>query len=383
MTLYQGAHQGERVILIKLESTKGEDALPTEADAATLETFVGTPNDEPVQRNTVTGEQPGRGDISTKQSMGITLSSFVTMQTIAAADDTDAPECDVRLRASGMTRISEAASNSHTYCMGSSQPESATCYEYINNSQKTKGLLCISVGMLGTATLEAEAGKPFMLNCDWMGKNKDPEDPVQEQGSAYLTPYQLDEEREILLQNATIRLYDIDLDALYGGGTLENPGDDGDVVSVSFDFKRDPTLRSGASASGGVHGGWNQAMQGTATIQVELNDFDSVNLYRAQRAKDTFEVSIQVPQPGSPGNTLTLLFYGKITEIGAPDEVADGISIRTLTMNMLYPANVATNSPQAGEQPFSTATSGANRGLPIIPAAGLPNAIFFMQFATA
>jgi hypothetical protein len=365
------------VILLEIEVTEGTDPTPAAANAQTYQEhrleIVSTAYD----RRAVSPQQLGYLPLDTLAHLRETFTRVVTMRTVASADDTDAPSCDIDLRCAGWTRVSEGASaDVHTYVLGSGQGETCTLYHYRNNDALTDSQRTIGLGGRGQVTLSAEAGQPWMIEGERLytlsGTARAP------QGSAYTTAIAFDGAAPVVLEAASVRLYAITDTALYGGGSLGSLGVDGALHSFRLNTNRRPSPRLRANGANGVAGAQLDPDRATLELVLDVNDYSRINLQTARRLGTPLEVYIQCAQRGASGNTLGLLCYGAVVEINDSD-YADGVGTATVTLALLYPPDVSDNDPAPGISPTQVATTTTNRGLPVIPS-GLVTGLAYLQF---
>jgi hypothetical protein len=367
-----------RVILSKIEVTEGTDPTPAAANARTYEEHSFTDLADASDRKAVSPEQAGYLPFATVLRGVETFTALVTMQTISAADATDAPHVGLDLQTTGWTLVSENSSDTHTYVLGSGQGSTQTIYSIRNNDAKTNSQRTIGLGGRGGGSLMAEAGQPWKVEGERFYQISGA--PRAPQGSAYTTAISLDDEQPIVLESATVRIYDIAAAELYTSGDLASPGGDGDLHSFRLDFNRGQTHKRRARGAYGVLGGQLSPAQPTLNLVLDVNDYTRVNLHTARTNNAALEILIQCAQRGNSANTATLLCYGAITEL-TDEELADGVYTANLTLALLYPPDVSDNSPAPGISPTQVATTGTNRGLPVIPS-GLVTGLAYLQFKT-
>jgi hypothetical protein len=372
------AYSNRRVLLGKVEVAEGTDPTPDATNARTYEALTLTLDADQYARAAVSPQQPGYLPLATAYRATEAATALVTMRAISSANDGDAPHCDLDLRTTGWTRVSENSTDTHTYVLGSGQGETMTLYHIRNNDVASNSQRTICVGGRGGGRLMAAAGEPWKLEVERLYQISGT--PRAPQGSAYTTAINFDAEQPVCLESAQVRIYDIAAAALYAGGSLSAQGSDGQLKSFSLDFARGQTHRRRAQPSYGVAGGQLAPAQPTLELVLDVNDYTRVNLQTARLTNAPLEILIQCAQRGTAANTATLLCYGAVVELN-DEEIADGLYEATVTLALLYPPDVSDNSPAAGISPTQVATTDTNRGLPVIPI-GLVTGLAYLQFKT-
>lgn len=385
MTLYSSNQgNGRRIIRCAAQATPGtaEDLSGGGAKTLYATEFSIDPQREVIERRYISPEQHGIPSIVTGESVAVSFTSDIVLQTITSANSSDLPiNLHEALVGSGWELTSDNTDDTHTYVLTSGQGTELTFRQYMLNVDNTKHRIKQAYNVRGDLTISGDAGGLVQLQYDGVGANSyNLVETLEESAYAGTVTFPSATQQPLILKNATVQIYNIDEDLLYDGGTLGSPGSDGFLKSFTLNCNRNPALRKNASASDGVSGSYLDPDRPTLDLVVEMND---LVIDQFQKNRDAFEIRLTIPQPGNNNNTMTLVCFAHLDGELSPVEVGDGIYNVTLPFLLSYPADVADNSPEAGQNPWQAWTTASNRGVPLLPTSTLPKGICVIQCRTS
>lgn len=373
---------GRRVALAEVQGAEGTAATLTAADAQALLSFSITPAHTSVPRPHVSPEQPGTPPVSTRAHATVTAQSEVILRDVSAADGTDAPYCDWMLRCGGWARVADAGTKSYTYVLVTAPSEVATLAEQQLNATNSRYLTTQVQDVRGSTRISARAGEEWLIDLDGLGVLSSPSsasDPRAATGSAWSGTLTYPTGAPLILEGATVKVYDPASATLYGGGDLATPGTAGDLLSFTLDTLRQIAPRVGASASSAIHGALPNVGGARLEVVLEATADNALDILALRHSAKPLFVFIRGTQRGT-SNTCTLLAWMAIEDVD-DTQVADAIYTMTIAGPLLYPPDVSNNNPPAGTSPTQALGTATSYGLPLLPS-GLPRGLAVLQIAT-
>lgn len=374
---------GRRVYLREIQAAEGTAATLSDADYGGALSFGVTPAHTSAPRRTVSPEQPGNRPLSTLNHATFAAQVEMIPRTISSADDTDAPSCDAELRCGGWARTSDITDKTHTYALATAPSEVMTVAEVQINAGNTRYVTVQAQDVRASSVIEGRAGEEITVTLDGLGALSSPSSgsaPRPATGSAWSGTLVDPTGQPLILEGATVKVWDPAAGEMYAGGSLASPGTAGDLLSFRLDGARAIAARTGASAAQGIHGALPSSQGATLALELEANAADVFSLQAKKATNAPLFFSCRVPQRGS-SNTWTLVCWFAITDLDET-QISDSRYIAAITATLLYPPDVSDNSPTAGSSPTQAIGATTNYGLPLMPSTTLPKALAYMQFAT-
>jgi len=386
MSLYSSNQgKGRRIIRCAAQASPGvaEDLSGGGAKTAYVTDFSIDPQREVIERRLISPEQHGIPSIITNESMSVSMTGDIILQTITSANASDLPIGGFHeaLVGSGWEITSDSTDKTHTYVLTSGPGTELTFRQYMLNIDNSKHRIKQAYNVRGDLSISGNAGEVVTYQFDGVGANSfnAVESLVESAYSGTIT-FPSATQQPLVLKNCTVQIYNIDEDLLYDGGELGTPGVDGNFLGFTFNANRNPALRKNANASDGISGSYLDGDRPSLDLVVEMND---LIIDQFQKNRDAFEIRITIPQPGANNNTMTLVCYAHLDGELSPAEVGDGIFNVTLPFLLSYPADPSDNSPEAGTNPWAAWGTASNRGVPLLPTSTLPNGIAVIQIRTS
>lgn len=374
---------GRRIAALEVEGTEGSaEASPVNVAVEELKV---TPQATYTPVNVVSPEQPGHRGVSTLNHHVVSIASHWYTTTVSAADGTDAPQAGKILQGSGWNRTGDATDKTYTFVLTSAQESTLTVREVQENANNTRYITTEAVGVRGNTKISARAGEPVRLAFDGMGTiggAGGAASPREATGSAWSGTINFPTTLPLIFDGATIQIYDIDNTTLYSGGSLGSPGTDLMVLGFEFDSKRNPALRTGASATRGVQGVTLNPGTAQLVLDLEYSANKNINLSALQASTAPVMVRIRIPSRDLATDVWTLLCWGVISALD-DTQVADNRYVAKVTLDVVYPPDVSDNSPPAGTSPTQAIGAATNYGLPLMPTATLPKGNAWIQVVSA
>lgn len=374
---------GRRIYLREIQDAEGTAATLTADDYLPALAFAVTPAHTSVPRRTVSPEQPGNRPLSTLGHAAFSAQVEIVPRTITSANDADAPSCDAELRMGGWARTSDGTDKTHTYVLITAPSECATVAEVQLNADNSRYVTVQAQDVRASSIIEGRAGGEITVTLAGLGPLSTPSsgtDPRPATGSAWSGTLTDPTGEPLVLEGATVKIWNPATSEMYAGGDLATPGTAGDLLSFRLDAVRAVAPRTGASAAQGIHGALPNANGATLALELEANAADVFSLHAAKANATPLFFSVRATQRGS-SNTMTLVCWFAITDL---DEtaVSDSRYVASITATLLYPPDVSDNSPSAGSSPTQAIGAATNYGLPLMPSTTLPKGLAFLQIAT-
>ena len=374
---------GRGAVLVDTEATYGEGADPALGidDVIYAEDVAVDLSTDMITRTGDSPERPGFRAVAGLNHVTLSMNTECRPKVQTGVTDADAPDIDHLLRASGWSRVDDAANTAQTYICGSHNAESAAVAVYQVNAEQNGGNASAQKylinGYRSDWSFTWNAGERWLWTFTGAGLvNSTPYSTVTDTEEAWVATlpgldYGSDE--PLTAKGATGNgLVETESAprVLYGGGSLGSPSNQVLVLSLSASGNMGLSEQSGLSASGGV-GRVALAPSEPATLEcvVEQTDLSGWNPFQYRDEATPIEINFKLTATGTGGSTVTaqIVAYGVITACTAGDDT--GRRTWGLTFQLVYPEDAADASPAAGESPAQEFTDGADgAGIDYVPA---------------
>ena len=350
------------IVLGGIETTYGTAPSLAVANALYVSDVSFDFEEDQLARTPLSPERQGVLSVFGAARVTYSMSTEIAMQTISGADGSDAPHCDVMLRAAGFTRTADAGDKAYIYVLNSNGGESAAFEIYQMEAGGVDANLTLIRGARHSFSLDFVAGEVLSLSCDGIGlanttvRNTVAASAAVDKGITWYS------DKPFVGRNAAhLEVVNLGDDTVYGGGSLGDPDNTLEVLSLSVDGAMNVSEQRGLKPAGS-DGRIRLAPDGPATMSVvieaaRIGDIGVFNPYTLRSDNSPLEFRIKFTDGA---NHMALNAYAQI--VGISKESTDGRQVYSLDCELRYPEDTD-GDPSVGLDPEQKFEQGTNKGL--------------------